>query len=413
MIHDAVTLRQTPAHPAVFAALLLPFGAASGFVAVAMGYVLAKAGMPVATIAALIGLDYLPSALKFLWAPIIDTTLTRKRWYLIGAGGAALGIAALGLIPHPERAMPLVYGAVIAISLSKTLVGMTTGSLMAYDTPLHQKGRASAWSQAGNLGGGGLGGGAGLWLAEHLPDPALAGVVVGALMLLCCGALWLVDEPPPLPRGRHIGHDLMHVGRDVWSIVTARASALGMLICLLPLGTGSASNLFVTVAEDWHASADAVALVNGFASAIITAVGCFMGGWMTDRLHRQRAYALFGVTLCAATVGMALMPRTEWMYIAWVSIYNLVVGFCYSGWSALTLEAIGTGAAATKYELFASLSNIPIGLMTVLDGVLQTRFGTLAMLLGDAAIGLVGAGIYFAVAARVNRPPQTVYQVTT
>lgn len=72
-----------PAHPAVFAALLLPFGAAGGFVGVAMGYVLAKAGLPVVEIGALIGVDYVPSALKFLWAPIIDTRLTRKRWYLI------------------------------------------------------------------------------------------------------------------------------------------------------------------------------------------------------------------------------------------------------------------------------------------------------------------------------------------
>ncbi len=401
-----------PAHPAVFGALLLPFGAAGGYVGVAMGYVLVKAGVPVVEIAALIGLDYLPSSLKFLWAPIIDTTLTRKGWYLIGGGGVALGIAALGLIPHPEHAMPLVYLAVVTISIAKTLVGMTTGALMAYDTPLDQKGRASAWSQAGNLGGGGLGGGAGLWFAEHLPDPALAGVVVGTLTLLCCAALWLVREPPALPRGRHLGQDLVTVARDVWSIVTARSSALGMLICILPLSTGSASNLFVAIAGEWHAGADAVALVNGFAMAVITAVGCFIGGWVTDRIHRQRAYALFGTILVAVTVGMALTGRSEFLYVAWVCVYNLVVGFCYSGWSAVTLEAIGTGAAATKYEIFASLSNIPIGLMTVLDGALQTRWGTLVMLLGDAALGLVAVGIYFAVAARVNRRPQSVEPVT-
>jgi MFS family permease len=388
----------------VFAALLLPFGAAGGYVGVAMGYILAKAGLPVVEIGALIGLDYLPSALKFLWAPIIDTRLTRKRWYLIGALGVAGGIGALGLIPHPEHAMALVYLAVIVISLSKTLVGMTSGALMAYDTPLDQKGRASAWSQAGNLGGGGLGGGAGLWLAEHLPDPGLAGVIVGAVTLLCGAALWLVREPPQLPRGRHLGADLVQVGRDVWSVVTTKSSALGMLICVLPLSTGSASNLFVAIADDWHASPDSVALVNGFASAIITAVGCFIGGWITDRVQRQRAYALFGVLLIGVTVAMALLPRTEALYIGWVSAFNLVVGFCYSGWSAMTLEAIGKGAAATKYEIFASLSNLPIGLMTVLDGWLQTRFGTVAMLLGDAGIGVVAVTAYFTVAAHVNRP---------
>ena len=125
-----------PAHPAAFATLMLPFGAAGGYVGVAMGYVLAKAGVPVAEIAALIGVDYIPSALKFLWAPVVDTTLSRKGWYGIGGCGVALGIGALGLIPHPEHAMPLVYLTVLAISISKTLIGMTTGGLMAYDLSL-------------------------------------------------------------------------------------------------------------------------------------------------------------------------------------------------------------------------------------------------------------------------------------
>jgi hypothetical protein len=44
---------------------------------------------------------------------------------------------------------------------------MSVESLMVYGTHPKAAGRAAGWFQAGNLGGYGLGGGAGLWMAEH------------------------------------------------------------------------------------------------------------------------------------------------------------------------------------------------------------------------------------------------------
>ena len=202
-----------------------------------------------------------------------------------------------------------------------------------------------------------------------------------------------------MPRGAHIGRDFALVARDLWSVAKSRTGALALLICFLPIGTGAASGLWSAVADDWHASADTVALVTGVASGIVSAAGCFIGGWLCDRMGRKSAYALFGALLALCAVAMAAAPRTETMFIVFTTVYSLIAGLTYAGFSALVLETIGRGAAATKYNLFASLSNMPIAYMIVVDGWAHTRWGSGGMLYAEAAIGVLALCAFAAVAA--------------
>ena len=66
-------------HPSLFAILVLPLGVAFGYVQVTLGYLLARGGVPVGQIAAVVAAGFLPYVLKFLWAPLVDTTLTYKK----------------------------------------------------------------------------------------------------------------------------------------------------------------------------------------------------------------------------------------------------------------------------------------------------------------------------------------------
>src|SRR5579871_5288958 len=84
-------------HPFLFALLNIPFGAVSGYVTVALTYSLAQSGMPVAQIGVLIAIYMSPQIWKFLWAPIVNSTLTRKAWYLCGAVLSGLGVATLAV----------------------------------------------------------------------------------------------------------------------------------------------------------------------------------------------------------------------------------------------------------------------------------------------------------------------------
>ena len=395
-------------HPAVFLFLMLPFGVMAGYLTVTVVYLLTQAGVGVEQSAALVALSYVPHTWKFLWAPIADTTLSRKQWYLLSAGVTAVGIYATGAVPADASSLPLLTAVVLISNLAVTFLAMSVESLMAYGAPDDAKGRAAGWFQAGNLGGYGVGGGAGLWLAQNIPPPWIGSAALGATCLLCCAALAFIREPPPTPRLARYRETLASLLKDLWLVARSRRGVLGLLICFLPIGTGAASNLWSAVAGDWNATAETVALVTGVFSGIVSAAGCLVGGYVCDRMDRKAAYSLYGILQALCAVGMALAPRTESMYVVFTMAYAFIMGLTYAGFSAVVLEAIGRGAAATKYSLFASLSNMPIGYMTAVDGWAAARWGAGGMLHTEAVIGVAALLVFIAVAVASTTPREQV-----
>ena len=390
-------------HPIVFLFLILPFGAMGGYLTVAVAYRLSQAGLGVDQIAGLVAVAFIPQTWKFLWAPVVDTTLGRKSWYVLGAVFSAVGIYATGALPATAQSMPALYVVVLLSNLAVTFLAMAVESLMVYGTHREHLGRASGWFQAGNLGGQGLGGGAGLWLAQSLPEPWMSGAVLGLVCALCSFALLYLREPEALARSGSYVRDLNNVLKDLWAVARSRPGMLALLIVFLPIGTGAASNLWAAVADDWHAGANTVALVTGVFGGIVSMAGCLIGGYVCDRMDRKGAYMLYGALQAACAVAMALSPRTEAMYILFTMTYALITGLTYAGFSAVVLEAIGLGAAATKYNVFASLSNMPIAYMTVVEGWAQARWGVGGMLHAEALLAAAGVLVFVSAAALLTR----------
>lgn len=389
-------------HPYIFGILIIPFGVLGGYLSVTVGYMLHQAGVSVEEIAALVAFGTFPHTIKFLWAPIADTTLTRKAWYWISAVVVALGVFATGALPATEAGLKLLYAVVLVSNIASTFLGMACESLLAYGTEEHEKGRAGGWYQAGNLGGAGLGGGLGLWLAQHLPNPWMASAIVAVLCFACGFALFSLPEPPAPHRVPNYLLTLKNVGRDLWGVARSRIGFLALVLCFMPIGSGAAGGLWATVAGDWGTNANAVALWIGILAGVFSAVGCVAGGWMCDRMNRQMAYLLFGVWQAANCVVMAVSPHTQTMFILWTSVYSLVTGFTYAGFSAFVLEAMGRGAAATKYNIFASLSNTPIWYMTLLDGWGYKHFHASGMLYTEAIVGGIGLVLFLGVTSVVS-----------
>ena len=73
---------------------------------------------------------------------------------------------------------------------------------------------------------------------------------------------------------------------------------------------------------------------------------------------------MYGDPAGAVRGGHGARHRTEANYVIYTLLYAVITGLTYAGFSAFVLEAMGTGAAATKYNVFASLSNTPIWYMT-------------------------------------------------
>lgn len=391
------------AHPVLFLILFLPLGITNGYVVVTLAYILSHAGVGVGAIAALVAWSLFPQTWKVVWAPIVDATLNNKIWFLLSAVVIGIFMTATAVIEPNKANLVLIEIFVVIVSLATSFNAMAADSLMAYATPEEEKGRAGGWSQAGNLGGSGLGGGAGLWLAQHVHPIWISGAVLGAVCIASSIAVLFIQEQIAEHRQESLAQSFTSVARDVWSVVSTRAGLLVVFLMTLPIGTGAAQNLWSAVAGDWRASADTVALVNGALGGVVAMVGCIAGGFLSDLMDRKTAFCLSGIVSAIIAVAMAVAPRTEMTFVIFTLVYAFSLGFCYASWGAVVLEAIGKGAAATKYNLLASISNMPIAYMTIVDGWGQEKWGSGGMLYTEAVCGVAAVMLFGLVALAVTR----------
>jgi PAT family beta-lactamase induction signal transducer AmpG len=377
--------------------LFLPFGATNGFVQVTIAYTAHQQGLGDAAIAELVAINLLPHTFKFFWAPIPDTTFTRRGWYLVSNIVSSITLMMLGLVPVRSDTTTLLKLLIFLNSFAITFLGMAVEGLLANVVTDRQRGSASGWLQAGNLGGAGIGGGVALWFAQRIGVSG-AFVIAALALMMCSMALMKVHEP------RRVSHEsitgaLRGVMTDLWhTIVRSRTGLLAMILCFLPVGSAAATGLFAAMADRWKTSADAVALFTGLLAGIVSAIGCMAGGWLSDRMDRKIAYAVAGFFLAFVAVGMYLGPRNVAGYGIFTLAYQFGSGLAYGAFTGFVLEAIGRGAAATKYNVLASLSNIPIWYMTRLDGWASERWSPSIMLLVDAASEVVGIVIFLSAA---------------
>jgi MFS family permease len=385
-------------NPALFFALILPYGMSFGYVSVAFPYIATHhGGLTAEQAGTVIAAAYGPHAIKFLWAPVVDATLTKKAWYLIALGLVILGTVVSASVPIDVPRLPLLTAVIFASQVGLTLMGMACESFLAFAVPPEGKGRAAGFHQAGVAFGAGVGGGAALYLSERLPSGWMVGAIMGTLMLAC--GLPLLRLPEPIAMGHRVGEAMRALGRDLKSIALSRTGVLGIVICLSPVGAGAASNYFGPNADAWQASADTVALVTGVLGGVVQAGGALTGGWVADRLGRRNGYALGGALTALSGIAMALAPHNHGAYIVFTLVYTFFNGLASAGFAGLVLETIGGGAVATKYNIFASLSNLAVSYCTRLDGRAQTRWGPNGMLFTDAGLTFAGIAVLLVFAA--------------
>lgn len=282
----------------------------------------------------------------------------------------------------------------LLLSVSCTLNVITCNMIMAYDVNPARKGRAAGWREASNLGG--IGGGVALMLAQR------EGVIVPAVVILVISAVFAVFLGFVTPRpaeyiARWPVERFVLIGRDVWALLRSRAGWLTILLMLAPIGSGAAGNLFITFGKPFHVGADAMALVNGMFGGLASIAGALIAGWACDRMDRMIAFCVFGLLLAVVAVAMAAAPRTPADFIGFALVYSLATGCCYGAFAAAILDVAGQTATATRMGLLTCLTNVPIMLMSLLEGRFGELHGVTSVLLVDAATGAVPAVLFLAV----------------
>ncbi len=408
-------MAKTP-HPIAYLLMIIPFGAISGFTSVALAYTGTEHGVSSEDAALIVGFGMAPQVVKFLWAPLCDMTLNRKTWYALSAAGCILGVILMGAIPlriHaetpdllPDNTVALMKAVVLVTSFATSTLAMAVEGTVAHLTPPAERGRVAGWLQSGNLGGGAIGGGVALALMKGLPAPWMAGIAVAAFFALCAAPLAWIPSVAADESDKNVGQAVMGLLRTLKKLVISRDGSFAVILCFAPICTGAAGGVLAqaTVASHWGATADDVVLVNGLLAGFVMTVGCFVGGQLCTYVRSRTLYAIVGALLALIALSMAFAPATRATFIVGLLIYQFGTGLAYASWTSFILEAIGKGAAATKYNIFASLSNSPITYMGVFLGYAVVPYGPDGMLIVEAAAGLFGTIAMLAAAQLLLRP---------
>jgi MFS family permease len=386
----------------VWSVLYFPFGLTFGFPSIALGFLASQNGVSVGSISGVVGMSWLPSGWKWVWAPLGDYTLSRKLWYRVAITLVSAGFITMSSLPLSPRTMPLLALVVLLTSTAGTFIAFATEGLMTHNTPPGGRGRSAGWFQAGNQFAQTAGGGIGLWLMTHVPKPWMAGATLAAILWGCSLALFMVEEPP-----RHL-HDgspldkLKDAGQQLLTVLRSKAGRIGLILAVLPIGTGAAQGLFGSIAGEWSAGANTTSLVLGLGGGLAIVAGCFVGGRLADRLSKPASYATSGALGLLACIVIALSPRTSAGFAVGTLFYTFTLGMCAATITAMVLAFIGDTAAATKINLFFALNTLfSLGMLRV-DGRAHDTWRTNGMLYTEAAVGVAALVVFALLAGRVR-----------
>jgi MFS family permease len=350
--------------------------------------------MAVALVTVIVASSIATQTWKFLWAPLVDTLLSPRLWYAIGVVVLIGTMLVCCALPRTAAMVPWYTLMAIASGVASSLTSMATETIMTRCVHPARRGAASGWSQAGNVGGSGIGGGLGLAVAQHAGSPLAPALLLGTICAGCLACLWLVPRVTIVSEGLRYGARLGVVGRDVIAVVRTRAGLLALVIMLLPIASGEAP--FQLIGAHWQ--------VSGTLSGLVSLVGALGGGYLSDRVGARATYIGAGLASGIVATTMALAPHVPALYVIGVLGYGLCIGAGFAAYSAIVLDAIGRRSAATNFNLMSAISNLPLAVMTAFDGWMVDAHGVNAMLFGELWLQVL-AVVLFALFVAITRRP--------
>jgi len=380
--------------------LVMPMGISQGFVTVALPFLLTKNGFPVALTAGIVAIGLSANLWRFMWGPVVDMSLSLRKWFWIGISASIALLLLLCFIPFTVKGAGLLSIIVFTSQVAATITLLPTNGFMAKSIKQNRKGEASGWYQAGSLAGVGFGGGFGLWLATH-SSLAMAGIVLSVASILFALVILLIRDIPHY-KEKTMLQEITVMGKGIFAMIKLPVALFVIILITMPIGTGAMANLWSAVANDWKTGADTVVLITGLLSGAVSAVGCVAGGLIADRWGVWVAYLGSGIICALVTMLMALMPYEPAVYIAGVLTYGFSTGLIYAAFTAIIFFVIGKRHVATKFSLLASLGNLPVIYMTAFDGWMHDKYNSRYMLLAEAIAGILFVIIFFLILKRMR-----------
>jgi PAT family beta-lactamase induction signal transducer AmpG len=262
------------------------------------------------------------------------------------------------------------------------------GGLMVRTLSTAAQAKASAWAEAGQLGGGALGGALVLWLVSRV-RPLTTGMILAVLIALPALVALTVAESAPAP-APSFRDRLFRIASEIRALIRSPRRRWGAVLLISPVGTGAAMGLLPAIASHYSVGAAGVMWVNGAAGAALLAFGALCGTLIPGDWDRRLTYTGAAFTNAFGTLVLITANRPS-TYFVGTTLYLLTNGFVWARFVALLVEVVGaeTMDASTFYSALNAAGAIPLLFMIWLDGFGYNKFGTHGLLWTDATPNLL------------------------
>jgi PAT family beta-lactamase induction signal transducer AmpG len=405
-----------------FFALYLTEGIPLGFTSTAIATQMRRQGLGPAEIGAFVGSLYLPWAFKWVVGPFVDVLsserLGRRRMWIVLAQVLMVGSLMVALPVNFTTEIKLFTLIILIHNAFGATQDVAIDALAVNVLKPEERGLANGLMFGGAYLGQTIGGSGVLFLAPHTGFSATYFFVAAVILSVTLFIAQPLQEPKGPPRPASAVPPLVRAGREIVgfakdsykAFVGTRAALVGVLFALMPagayaLGLALQSNLAVELGL----SDPQVAALNLW-STVISALGCVVGGWLSDRLGRRRMLALYLVGTALPTFYLAwAMKQYGWImpvdpnmanrpvpvaglvatFWAMVLIYSVFQGLMYGTRTALFMDVTTPRVAATQFTAYMALLNLVIAYSAWWQGRAVERWGYPVTLLLDGIAGLL------------------------
>src|SRR5471030_2484180 len=133
--------------------LVIHQGLSQGFVSVVLLWLLTHRGFSDATTASIVAIGISANLWRFLWGPVVDLSLSLKKWFWIGLAASMATLLILCITPFNVKGETLLIIIVFLSQVAATFTLLPVNGFMAKRIVEEDKGKASGWYQAGSLTG--------------------------------------------------------------------------------------------------------------------------------------------------------------------------------------------------------------------------------------------------------------------
>jgi PAT family beta-lactamase induction signal transducer AmpG len=402
--------------------LYMTEGIPLGFTATAVATQMRREGLTPGQIGFFVGILYLPWSWKFLIGPVVDVVYSdrvgRRRGWII-AMQVLMSLSLVAAYPIDFSASLYLFTAVVLlINIFGAAQDVAIDALACGVLKEEERGLANGLMFAGAYTGQAVGGSLVLMIAAVTGFKPTFFFVAGCISAVTVFVALPMRESKIDDSSEKRGGSLKAIGDDIatyvhsafWAFFGSRAATVGLIVALLPAGAYSLSLALQTNLAVELGFTDAKIAQLALASTILSAVGCVVGGYLSDILGRKRMLAAYLVGTAIPTAYLAwLMYQYDWIMpidptladrpvphdgliqAFWLAniVFAIFQGLMYGTRTALFMDICTPEVAGTQFTAYMSCLNLVIMYSAWWQGWCIDRYGYPMTLALDASLGLI------------------------